>query len=467
MTTDPWENVRGRIKAGYASGGIFTGAEAEAMFKSSGMSKRDREGLLYVPGIMTPAEAKIRFQGTGVKPPPGEALRTTPGQVAELSRESPEALAVARAQRAYTGAQAARKNAALMLTRISDYVRGSENLYAAAFEAEPGMRLSNALEKAGLDQRDLKAVGVHALSEALVEAEQRRDRARAPGLPVPARLAFGVGDVANMSRDVGSAMKAAGVEPEAAMATIADAVRWLTEPAGPPEPRKPGWARALSAEERKALPAFGERHGGGAKGMGFFGPLDLGSGNVATELTVQMQHEGKSIEIPTLVPVLSRRELETLLDDFDRGYTTNVERKVKAFARARLAKGKSPFIEPGEKESKLPGATVAEVAKVVRVPEKTADPFAGAGKSPQEKVKAAYAPGSEGARTGDGYRAQPGDNIYTISIRMGTTPDALRRSNPDMFDERGSVKEGARVVIPADGKLDVGYNVRPQVLFRA
>lgn len=85
------------------------------------------------------------------------------------------------------------------------------------------------------------------------------------------------------------------------------------------------------------------------KGMGFFGPIDVGGGNIATELSVRMKGpDGKLVHIPSLVPTLTGGELKGLLTDFDRTYTPEVERKVKAFAASRISRGLSPFAGPDE-----------------------------------------------------------------------------------------------------------------------
>lgn len=106
--------------------------------------------------------------------------------------------------------------------------------------------------------------------------------------------------------------------------------------------------RALRGEGLRApvgspygLGNLGLRHdGSGAKGKGYFGPLQASEG-VSTEISTEMPYNGQSVEIPTMVPTLTAAELAHLL----RGSapTEEIYRKADDYAVQRLQQGKSPF----------------------------------------------------------------------------------------------------------------------------
>lgn len=91
---------------------------------------------------------------------------------------------------------------------------------------------------------------------------------------------------------------------------------------------------------------------------GFLGPIkNKVSGGTMTEFATDMQYQGKSIDIPTMVPTLSKSEIE-YMRNMKPGAGWNlsksqVERsivnKARAHARKRLEAGKSPFYQDGEK----------------------------------------------------------------------------------------------------------------------
>lgn len=95
--------------------------------------------------------------------------------------------------------------------------------------------------------------------------------------------------------------------------------------------------------------SYGERHGGaGKKGRGYFGPMLMrdGSGDVATEISIGVNLNGKEVEIPTLVPGLSKSEIDHLLKYGNP--TEEIVRKAVEHARKRMEQGKNPFAGDGE-----------------------------------------------------------------------------------------------------------------------
>ena len=84
---------------------------------------------------------------------------------------------------------------------------------------------------------------------------------------------------------------------------------------------------------------------------GFLGPVkNLISGGTMTEFSTDMNYGGKSIQIPTMVPTLSREEISYLQNmspgrgwDMSNPIARSVIDKARAHARQRLDEGKSPF----------------------------------------------------------------------------------------------------------------------------
>lgn len=108
---------------------------------------------------------------------------------------------------------------------------------------------------------------------------------------------------------------------------------------------------------RRARPEpkdYGARTDGTRKGSGYFGEMRMrdGSADVATEISIGVNLEGKEREIPALVPTLSGDELDHLLKG---GAPTDaIVQKAVAHARQRLSNGQSPFANDGP-APKTPG----------------------------------------------------------------------------------------------------------------
>ncbi len=82
------------------------------------------------------------------------------------------------------------------------------------------------------------------------------------------------------------------------------------------------------------------------KGPGFLGTLPAAEGKVSTELSIGVNIDGREIEIPSLVPTLSKEEVNYLLKG---GKPTKIiVDKAVAYARKRIVEGKSPFAQEGE-----------------------------------------------------------------------------------------------------------------------
>lgn len=96
---------------------------------------------------------------------------------------------------------------------------------------------------------------------------------------------------------------------------------------------------------------YGKRQDGTNKGQGYFGPLPLPSGKgIATEYSVGIDIGGKELEVPSLVPTLTREEVSAVLQAASEGRPVppQVIKKATDYAAQRIAAGKSPFAQPGE-----------------------------------------------------------------------------------------------------------------------
>lgn len=106
---------------------------------------------------------------------------------------------------------------------------------------------------------------------------------------------------------------------------------------------KNGLSVGLLDSSSFGLAPYGIRHNGeGIKGKGFFGLLNAGVGNFATELSV----EDEKGEFPLLVPTLSKEEIETLLSSDD--IPEDIYKKAASWAEMRRGLGISPFAQNNE-----------------------------------------------------------------------------------------------------------------------
>ncbi len=96
--------------------------------------------------------------------------------------------------------------------------------------------------------------------------------------------------------------------------------------------------------QRYADYGYGKRPDGTPKGRGFLGELKRPDGKVSTEISVGVNIGGKEMDIPTLVPTLTKAEVSSLLKG-DRPSDVIVQKAVD-HAKQRIAQGKSVFADP-------------------------------------------------------------------------------------------------------------------------
>ena len=98
---------------------------------------------------------------------------------------------------------------------------------------------------------------------------------------------------------------------------------------------------------KERIATYGKRIDGTPKGAGYFGEIPHpGKPNVySTELSIGVELDGKEIQIPLLVPTLSKSEIDAVI----RGQETeSIIRKAVDHAKYRMKQGKSVFAEDNE-----------------------------------------------------------------------------------------------------------------------
>ena len=93
---------------------------------------------------------------------------------------------------------------------------------------------------------------------------------------------------------------------------------------------------------------YGKRHDGTNKGTGWLGELTMtdGSDRTMTEFSVGVTIKGKETEIPSVVPTLTKKELDHLLSGGK--VTKDIEKKAFKHAMKRIEQGLSPFKNDGK-----------------------------------------------------------------------------------------------------------------------
>lgn len=139
------------------------------------------------------------------------------------------------------------------------------------------------------------------------------------------------------------------------------------------------------------------RPDGTQKGAGFLGPLPVpGTNSVATEYSIGVQIGGKEVDIPTLVPTLTRQEVGQVLAAAAAGAAPPeaVVKKAREFAEQRIKEGK-PVFATAEESPRAPNVAMDPAGKLVTPPApKARDPnalpkFAGSryAVSPEEQAR--------------------------------------------------------------------------------
>jgi hypothetical protein len=105
-------------------------------------------------------------------------------------------------------------------------------------------------------------------------------------------------------------------------------------------------------------PGYGKRADGTPKGRGWLGELKRPDGGVSTELSIGVTIDGKETEIPSLVPGLSKNQIDAVLNG---EMPDSVVDKAVAHAKKRISEGKSPFADAEPLTSPKGAVGIAQV----------------------------------------------------------------------------------------------------------
>ena len=88
---------------------------------------------------------------------------------------------------------------------------------------------------------------------------------------------------------------------------------------------------------------------------GYLGPIvNERDGKTMTEFTIGVEIDGKEVNVPSMVPTLSSKEIEILRNTIPgEKIPESIARKAKAHALMRMKQGKNIFYQDGE-ESEMP-----------------------------------------------------------------------------------------------------------------
>lgn len=97
------------------------------------------------------------------------------------------------------------------------------------------------------------------------------------------------------------------------------------------------------------------RPDGSVKSMkGYLGAIERSDGTVSTEISAGYEIDGEEMDIPLMVPGLTKEEIDYLIttdiesEDFFKNMPKSIEDKAIAHARKRIKEGKSVFYQDGE-----------------------------------------------------------------------------------------------------------------------
>lgn len=117
------------------------------------------------------------------------------------------------------------------------------------------------------------------------------------------------------------------------------------------QPQQPGLQLPPMAANA-GNPGYGLRADGTQKGTGFLGELKRPDGKVSTEISVGVNLDGKEMDIPTLVPTLTKPEVDSLLSG--QRPSDAIVQKAVDHARMRMSQGKSVFADAEPAAASVP-----------------------------------------------------------------------------------------------------------------
>lgn len=179
--------------------------------------------------------------------------------------------------------------------------------------------------------------------------------------------------------------------------------------------------------------SYGMRLDGSPKGKGFFGELKRPDGYVSTELSIGVNIDGKETQIPSLVPGLSREQIDYLLAG--EKPTKEIVDIAVNHAKKRRFENKSPFAEEGEQISQENNFSIKdrfyEKFGNIRPPSRTQTGKDVFGQSFKEGISLGYAPANISPSAAEEYPVQR----FTGSLIGGLVPVIATMATPIPGDE--------------------------------
>jgi len=133
------------------------------------------------------------------------------------------------------------------------------------------------------------------------------------------------------------------------------------------------------AVAKGGLPKDMYRRDGSIKSaQGFLGPIkNLETGKTMTELSIDLEMDGKNVQIPTMVPTLTAEEIKILQSQNWEGKAKelprSIVRKAVDHARKRMGSGLNPFYKDDEgREGKAKGGKIDKKKMACNKPRRTA-----------------------------------------------------------------------------------------------
>lgn len=124
---------------------------------------------------------------------------------------------------------------------------------------------------------------------------------------------------------------------------------------GAPAPvPKPDAAQGRGRTQKAAQ--YGLRNDGKTyKGSGWLGELKLANGDVATEYSIGVNIDGKEVDVPSLVPTLTKDEVSQMVNDIipnGKPVPEGIAKKAADFAKMQIANGMSVWANDGQPSAK-------------------------------------------------------------------------------------------------------------------
>ena len=199
-------------------------------------------------------------------------------------------------------------------------------------------------------------------------------------------------------------------------------------------------AQMLQARQGTQQPAqsgagqYGLRNDGKTyKGTGWLGELKLPNGGVASEYTIGVNFDGKEIDIPTLVPTLTKAQQDLMVNDIipnNKPVPDDIVKAAVDFAKMRLANGQSVFANDGQPPAHDGAAPLQQTQGTQQTQGETKVPTADSVKKAAQESPGNITEDDEGMRS-----AEINNYEYLSDEDKKTIKPRYQESETEDFDE--------------------------------